>query len=429
MSEERGNTALDTLSDAHHETIKTVHSVRKWVAALAVLGFASWVILAMVISQSRVPSAASGNAAYATSKPMIATDGPWGRLEYSPIVVSPPREYVAESAVDFSGPVVWHFPNVGSTGLSRLLKEIGFDAGLVADLEIIARANVSMPGMSLHPSKEFVLGLSADNRAKLYLALADYPQNTDCRNQFLFRGRTTEEWFAGSDVSPETRKLVEPLIYRHGNFMYFADMRSIDADIPSKEQRLELLRTLRRDSTFLVHVKVSNKEDVDGLVNYWGRAGRVQDVRPILESLAGRPEEQLINITHLLPPLARRKLYTYSARLIQDFKMTRDCHWTTANFFQETPDDKFADANMFFAELREEFYRIHGNLQLGDAALVVDSRGAPVHSATYIADDIFFHRCGSDSSSPWALTKGEDLLGFYPRRGKLTIQYYRRKNM
>jgi len=430
MSTRETNPRPEDSSASHTEAIETAHSVRKWVAVLAVFVIASWVLIGIVIFQHRVPAAANGHSnTLASTRPMVATNGPWGELEYSPIVIAPPLEYVSESDVDFSGKVVWHFPHVGSTGLSALLKKIGLAAPLVAELESMAKANVSLPGMSLYPSKEFVVGLSAEARAKLYLALCDYKQNIDLRNQFLFRGDSPDQWFAGSTVSPETRKLVEPLIYRHGNFMYFADMRSIAGSISSNDQYLALLRTLRRDATFLVHVKLSEKSDIETLVNYWGRGGRAQEVRPILESLMRRGGDQSINITHLLPSLARRRLYTYPARSIIDTSVQRECHWTTLNFFNDVPDDKFAKQDMIFPELKENFYRVHGNFQLGDVALVVDSKARTVHSATYIADDIFFHRCGSDSSSPWALTKREDLTDFYPRRGKVHVLFYRRKNM
>jgi len=144
-----------------------------------------------------------------------------------------------------------------------------------------------------------------------------------------------------------------------------------------------------------------------------------------------RGGEQSINIIHLLPPLARRRLYTFPARSISNggAPTVRDCHWTSLNFFKDVPDDKFAKPGAMLSELKENFYRIHANFQLGDVAVVIDAKGRPVHSATYIADDIFFHRCGPDSSFSWALTKGEDIPDFYPKLSKLSILYYRRKNM
>jgi hypothetical protein len=237
MNTQENNSTADTPVISHHETIKTVHSVRRWVVVLATVVVASWVVIGFAIFKHNTSSAADGNlGGIATTKPMRSGQGSWGQLEYTPIVISAPLEYVTEGAVDYSGPVVWHVPNVGSRGLSALLKSIGLKSMLTVELETMSRANVSLPGMSLYPSREFIVSLGAEDRAKLYLTLADYGQNIDIRAQFLFHGESPDEWFAGSGVSAETRKLVEPLIYRHGDFMCFADMRSIFADIPSRDQ-------------------------------------------------------------------------------------------------------------------------------------------------------------------------------------------------
>jgi secreted trypsin-like serine protease len=107
----------------------------------------------------------------------------------------------------------------------------------------------------------------------------------------------------------------------------------------------------------------------------------------------------------------------------------RDCHWTSLNFFNETPDEKFTDGDVCIAAIKERYYRIHNHLQLGDIAIVFDQRGMAIHSATYIADGVFFHRCGSNSSAPWSLIKAENLMGVYLRGRGVRLMYYRRKNM
>ncbi|MBT3201909.1 MAG: hypothetical protein HN350_18570 [Phycisphaerales bacterium] len=423
---------MEALSLSHHAAVETVHRVRKWMLILTVGVVVSWIVIAVAIMSHRASLAGEGVTSgkeFATTNPLAASNGPWGELEYTPIVISAPQEYVAEGAVSFAGPVVWHFPKTSAFGLTETLEKSGLPKDMVWKLKKIAKPNPALSGISLHPTKEFVLGLQPEDRAKLYLALADYPQNIDVQTQFLFRGQSPDQWFAGSKVSPEIRKLVEPLIYRYGNFMFFADLRTIFSDIPDRREQLELLKTLRRDATYLVHLKVSAKSDLDALVHYWGRGGRVQEVRPILEALIQSPGEHEINITHLLPPLARRALYTYPARSMAESNVHRDCHWTALNFFNETPDDKLATPEAFHSTITKDFYRIHGNLQLGDIAVVVSKQRKVLHSATYIADDIFFHRCGADSSAPWTLVKGEDLKSFYPRSSGVQLNYYRRKAM
>jgi len=411
--------------DEQSRGVAQTRAMRKWLILLTVLLAGCWAVLGVLLFQNGRAGTAHANPQAAAA---VAPSGPWGRLECTPLVLSPPLEYLAENSVDYSGEPAWHFPNVYSAGLSALFKEIGLSESLGARLLPLARPARSFGGLTIHPPRQLVLGLSPEDRRALYVALCEYPQNADQRNQFAFRADSADQWFAGSSVSPGTRKLVEPLIYRQGGFVYFADMRSINDSIPSGAERSGLFKALRREATFLVHLRVSGDSDVDALVNYWGRGGRALDVRPIIESLARSPAGGAINITHLLPPFARSRLYTYPARSTGEMKHRRDCHWTSLNFFSQVPDDRFCEHEEVMRTLRTDYYVIHGNLRLGDIAVVGNAKVGAIHSAVYIADDILFHRCGADSSAPWVLTRLENLKGFYPRKN-MAIRYYRRKNL
>jgi len=211
--------------------------------------------------------------------------------------------------------------------------------------------------------------------------------------------------------------------------MYFGDFRTI-GHLASRTERSNLLKTLMRNVTFLVHLKVSPDSDLEALVKYWGRGGRAHEVRPILEALVQKGSEQAINITHLLPALARRKLYTYPAHSGLDIMdRPRDCHWTSMNFFNEAPDDSFCDGRKVSRALQTNYYQIDGNLRLGDIVMLVSSRLKAVHSAVYIADDVFFHRCGPKSFEPWALTRRKDLEAYYPSHQKFKTYYYRHNSL
>jgi len=404
--------------------------MKKWMAVLTLAAIAGVVFICVVMLQRYLPRVENGNTDTGPgADPIIAGDGPWGQLEYASIVISPPLEYAVEIADDFSTGTVWHFPDVDSAGLSNLLKEISLEAPLREKLLSLAKINTSLGGMSIYPPKEFVLSLSSESRSVLYVALCSYMENGDHQKQFAFRGSSTDQWFAGSAVSPKTRKLVEPLIYQRQGFMYFADLRSLAEFITSRGELLRLVKTLSSEATFIVHLKLSADSDLESLVNYWGRGGRAQEVRPILESLVQKGGNQRINIVHLLPPLPRRKLYTYQAYSDGDIKQWRDCNWTAVNFFQEVPDDRFCKPGEVVSALRKDYYQINDKGHLGDIAIVLDANNRSVHAAVYIADDIFFHRCGPGSSAPWTLARGKDLVNYYPRSKKTTIRYYRRKDL
>ena len=403
----------------------TGHSFKRGAAAVAIVMVAA-LIPCVVILRNSMSSSAHTNPD-AASSPVAK---PWGQLEYTPIVIAPPLEFVPDPPIEcYSEDTVWHFSELGPDGLSILLQKTGLSAPFSEKLLSMAVPNEAIGGMSIHPHRQFVLDISPKDRAALYIALYDNRQNIDQQNLFRFHGSSPDDWFAGSEVSPAVRKLVDPLIYRRGEFMYFADIRSIGY-IASRTKRLNLLKALKRDATFLAHLKISPDSDIEALVKYWGRGGRENEVRPILEAMMQRGSEQSINITHLLPALARRKLYTYPARSDSDIaERNRDCHWTAVNFFNEPPDDTFCDSAKVAAAMETDYYRISGHLQLGDIIVLINSRRKVVHSAVYIADDVFFHRCGPRSSAPWMLTRRGRLGAYYPSNEKFKIRYYRHNSL
>ena len=155
MSTEQTNPAAGNSSAPHPDVIGVTDSTKEWLALLTLVVIATGVLICVVAFQNYPPGVENGNTDGSPGgSDITAGDGPWGQLEYIPIVISPPLEYAAEAAGDFSAVVVWHFPNVGSAGLSALFREIGLAAPLIAELESMAKANVSLPGMSIYPPKQ-----------------------------------------------------------------------------------------------------------------------------------------------------------------------------------------------------------------------------------------------------------------------------------
>jgi len=360
------------------------------------------------------------------TKPFRAPSGPWGELECLPISLSPPLELIPEAAEGGSGKVAWHFPGTDSAGLATLFEKIGLSKSLRGTLVSMAKENREIDGSSIYPSRDFVLQLDPESRSALYVALAEHWENADQRSAFRFAADSTDAWFAASRISAETRELVAPLIYRYGNYLFFADLPSIRDALPSAGERLRLLATLGRCSTLLVYLEVSRDTDIASLVDYWGRGNRVREVRPILEAQR-RAGGGKIDVTHLLPPFARRRLYTYPTPLAEADTLSRDCHWTSLNFFHEVPDDRLADTTYAVQKVKSEYDRFEGDPRLGDVIFLMNSREAVIHSAVFIAGGIVFHRTGRLPSEPWVLVKFADMLDYYPRHEKLDVHYYRRK--
>jgi hypothetical protein len=310
-----------------------------------------------------------------------------------------------------------------------LLSEIGLPEALRAELSAAAKLDPETGGFTVRPSRKTVLGLSPEDRSKLYIRLSTFLENADQVKAFRFAGERPEEWFANSTVSQQTKDLVWPLIYRYRGYLFFADLRSIEDSLPSPEERHALLKTLTREATFLAQLKLDKNSDVQALVDYWGRGGREKDVRPLIESMANVEGGGVLAVTHLLPQFARQRIYVYPDPPEKGPAVNHDCHWSSFNFFSDVPDDRFCEAAEVARTLDREYYRVYGDYRLGDLALYFSDKDSFIHSCVYIADDVVFTKNGNLSSRPWMLMKLKDMQNFYPSLKPLEVRFYRRKDV
>src|SRR5690606_28257974 len=125
----------------------------------------------------------------------------------------------------------------------------GLSADQVARAATASRFEPRINGTIVSPDAALVRGLSPDVRARLYAALARNPLNVDQQQAYRFFGATSDDWLRGSLIAPSTRQLIEPLMYRVGNFEFFADIESVRADISSVPELQRLVKTLVRQST------------------------------------------------------------------------------------------------------------------------------------------------------------------------------------
>jgi len=410
---------------------------RWWLSVLTILILGVLVGLALHSLNGPAPRSESRTDAPAAPADRPAVDvqpgevreGPWGRLEIIPIVIRPPMEFVWHVGLDHSGGVTWRFPKMSLSQLNDKLIELGLPDPVLTALRSQAKLNPTIDGYTVSPDRELVLGLAPEVRAKLYVLLHRFQENEDQASAFRFCGPSVEAWFGDSPMQPETKRLVTPLIYRDGSFLFFSDLRSVEPLLPSAEERITLIRALTRESTMLLRLQVSEESDANSLVNYWGRGGRDKEVRPIIASLRLIGGPQSLDVTQLLPPFARQRIYTYPSPRPDEESVKRDCFWTAMNFFSEQPDDRFVDVEKVSEALRENYRRIYGGQQFGDLVFYVDRQQKPLHSGVYVAGDVLFTKNGSTIARPWMFIQMEDMKHFYPQTNKKEAVFFRRKGL
>jgi hypothetical protein len=403
---------------------------RVWLIVLVALLVVPWLAAGALYLRSSVESAPL-DPFVAAGPAKAAGSGPWGKLTVSPVIVSPPLEYVAEDWGRTSEPDAWYFPGTTPELLDAFLASTGLSTDQAARIKSSARSHSGIRGLVVTPDPAMVRTLSPDVRSRLYTQLAKSSLNFDQTNSFRFLGSSPDDWLGGTLISPQTRQIVEPLIYRDGEFLNFADVEIVRAAISDNEELRRLAKALLRQSTLLVRLSVVDASAVDSLADYWGRGGRRIDLRPLLESIAGAGPDHSIDIVHLLPALARQNLYRYPKLATADFNkpLLANCLWTALNFFSLAPDDRFLDVNVALDTLRQNYYVVEHGFQLGDIIGFVDDEGDLFHVAVYIADDLVYTKNGTSPMAPWTIVRLDYLRGYYKGRATdLRLIYHRRND-
>ena len=347
-----------------------------------------------------------------------------------PIVVSPPLEYISGDRQP-SGPLAWHLPGTSPEVAASFISWTGMAGADQARLVNTARPNPAIGGLSLYPDEAFVRGLPQEVRARLYTKLAQTPLNAAQAESYRFLGSSAAEWFAGSPISADTRRLVEPLIYRDGPFLHFADLEVIHPEIKDSNEWRLLRKALMRSSTLMVRLTVDSAADVTALAHYWGAGGRRLDIRPLLESVAGAPDRS-IDVIHLLPALARNNLYRYPKLTAADLDrpVLENCLWTALNFFAPDPNDRFLDLQTALNALKNDYYVVESGFELGDIVAFLDGNGTLFHAAVHLADGLAFTKNGTSPMAPWTIMSIENIRAFYKARSEnARLIYHRRKDL
>jgi hypothetical protein len=176
-------------------------------------------------------------------------------------------------------------------------------------------------------------------------------------------------------------------------------------------------------------VRIRPDTDIEKLLGYWAWPGgiRVKDVQPLLESQKDVPDGR-VGLVYLLPQFARQRLYTFPMPS-RPGDPAMDCHWSTMNFFNDTPDDHFTDPAYTVKYLQANYYQIANPTKYGDIILFLDGESNnAIHSAVYLCDDLVFTKNGNNMAQPWMLMHLKDLTTKYESDGPGRMVVYRNRN-
>ena len=353
--------------------------------------------------------------------------GAWGELITRDISLERPAEYLTEEVAE-PQPEVWTFKGLQPEGVKALLLKNGLTAAQVAAAFAPGAFQQTSSGTQLTPSADFLTSLTGAMREKLYPALAGQGVNLYLDYPYIFPSDTIESIYTDARLHPDDVALLKRLIYPNGDAKQLADYQFLLNQIPTDDRRVALTRALSQQSAVFAGLVIHPDTDIDKLAAYWGHMPNVRftDIRPLMESLKRLPEGGNLSLLYLLPKFARDRIYTFPLPP-QAGEPTMDCHWSTFNFSNETPDNRFNDPAYAVQYIQKNFYQIAAPSLYGDILLLLNDKNEIKHSAVFLADDIVFTKNGNNYRQPWMLMRISDLLATYPDNPPMKPIYMRHK--
>jgi hypothetical protein len=198
----------------------------------------------------------------------------------------------------------------------------------------------------------------------------------------------------------------------------------------SDSEARAIFKAFTRTRSLMIQLELEDNTDLAPLLDYWtiGIGIRRKDIEPIMQSILDTEGVERLGITHILPALPRKLLYTYPGPEMSRQGVLPDCHWTSLNFFNYEPHEYLLDSRLATSAVLEKFNPVDGPYKYGDILFFLDAdKGDAFHSCVYLADDMVFTKNGRNPLSPWVIMKISEVEKIYVYNRNGRIQGYRHK--
>ena len=354
--------------------------------------------------------------------------GPGGSIEAIEIPLASPDGVFPDRVARLQSPK-WVFENCSESRLARFLSS--------CDLRPVERRtlldtrywNIESNHIVISPPEQLIWSLNPRSRQQIYSTLSKNPANFPQCFPFRFPLRGFDQKFKDSGLPIEQIQRILALTYTNSDYLCFTDLQAVKAVLRPDDFN-ELIEILYEMPTYILRLRITPDSDIDALAKYWGKGGRERMISPLLNALAKVPGGTAFNISYLLPPFARLRLYTYPYTWKDPTAARQDCFFTSMNFFNETPDTNFFDGAYTARILRSDYVPVQDAPTFGDVVTLMNAAGEAFHACVFVADDFVFTKNGVNPEQPWVLMKMSDMLTiYYPTDKSGRIQFLRRKDL
>ena len=358
-----------------------------------------------------------------------ANPGPWGKLRCFYIYIEAPRAIVEAYPLPSSKPR-WSFPESERPKLPALFKKAGLPETFAASLVEPQNTTNSNGLLNLFPPLADLEAMTPAMREVIYPELAKYPTNDYHTEPVLITSVTVDEWFRTSKLRPELVAKIRQMAYRRGEALAFSDLGAMMNHASGEAEARLIFKSFTRTRSLMMQLELEDETELPPLLDYWsiGMGIRRKDIEPIMQSIIDTEGVERLGITHIIPALPRKLLYTYPGEECSRHGILPDCHWTSLNFFNYEPHEYLLDSRLATSAVLEKFEPVQAPYRYGDILFFLDAdRGDAFHSCVYLADDMVFTKNGRNRLSPWVIMKISEVekIYIYDRNGR--IQAYRQK--
>ena len=355
----------------------------------------------------------------------------WGSLVKMPIFLEAPTTMV--EAYPLPSPMTrWSFPESAIPQLPAFFTSIGLPQSLVAALSQSSAQMIEDGYIHLFPPATEVAGLDSETRAKLYIELGKYEINEFHHDPVRILTDTVEEWYRSSNLRSEIVETIAKWSYRKGDLIAFSDLPLLLNLVSNETEAREIYKRVTRTRGYLVKLYITDNQEWDLVRNYWSNGGqtfRLMSLEPIVNSIQELPEPMHLDISHLIPSLPRKLIYTYPGSSYAIRGTLPDCHWTSLNFFNSEPHPYLLDSRLSTNRVLEDYTPVEPPYNYGDILFYIrNDDGNAYHSCVYLADDLVFTKNGRNALVPWMISSLDDVSRIYFSNFPGHIQAYRKKD-
>lgn len=358
-----------------------------------------------------------------------ASPGVWGRLRCAYIFLEAPKQLIDNYPLPSTTPR-WAFPESLRNDLPALFQKAGLPESVSHSLLDPKTLLVADGMVFVFPKGPEIETLSPESRALLYTELAKYPINEYCVDPVLIIGRTVKEWYRTSKLRPELIQKIDQLAYKRGETTVFSDIPYLLSFAQTDSEARTIFKAMTRTCGLMVKIEADHDTNLEEVVGYWtlGMGLRRKDVEPLFQSIIDTDGVEALPLSHMLPALVRKLMYTYPSLDMGKNGVLPDCHWTSLNFFNFDPHEYLLDSRLATSAVLEKFEPVNPPYKYGDILFFLSNEtGDAYHSCVYLADNLVFTKNGRNLLSPWLIMKREDVEKIYLYRGDGRIQGFRRK--